>query len=417
VALTRPDDYRVTLFRHEPPAAHPLELPPRSAIQWLGALIIGLMFAIFAGVLVAQIGAFRHHGTNGVFGFTAMLFQLFWIIGWSVGVVLLGVLTFVTLVYRDSAYVNARRLFLIAHMGPVRITSEYELSSIRNLRVEPAGNANAFKIRFDHGDGTRSLGNDMSRREAERIVARLVHFAPHITERPVVNRDESASETTPASVTPVLRQPLVIPRRKLLSVSAIALVAANLLPLAGVIFGHWSLGQVMLLFWSESAVIGIYTIIKMILVGRAGAIVAAPFFLAHYGGFMSIHFMFVWGLFLGGFGKGSESGPALAATLEIYRPLWGALVALVASHGISFIVNFLRQPNYGGETISSLMASPYGRIMILHVTLIFGGFATMSLKSTTPALVMLIVLKVGADLWSHTRSIPHPAAPAARHRK
>jgi len=76
-------------------------------------------------------------------------------------------------------------------------------------------------------------------------------------------------------------------------------------------------------------------------------------------------------------------------------------LALFVSHGISFVLNFLARHEYQRTTVSRLMAAPYGRIVMMQFTLIFGGWVVMWLKNPLPALVLLIVLKVAADLRAH----------------
>ena len=68
-----------------------LELPRRNTI--LQAILVAGMFAIFAGVLVSQIASLNRHALGSVFDLMAMLFQLFWMLGWSVGVLALGAST------------------------------------------------------------------------------------------------------------------------------------------------------------------------------------------------------------------------------------------------------------------------------------------------------------------------------------
>ena len=82
------------------------------------------------------------------------------------------------------------------------------------------------------------------------------------------------------------------------SESAIALVVANLVPLVGVLFFGWDLGSIMVLYWVESGVIAFYTVLKIAIVGKLAAIVAVPFFVGHFGGFMIAHFLFIYALFL-----------------------------------------------------------------------------------------------------------------------
>jgi hypothetical protein len=50
------------------------------------------------------------------------------------------------------------------------------------------------------------------------------------------------------------------------------------------------------------------------------------------------------------------------------------------------------------------MAAPYGRIVVLHIAILFGGMATLALGSPVFLLVLLIVGKVFLDLKFHQRS-------------
>jgi Family of unknown function (DUF6498) len=49
------------------------------------------------------------------------------------------------------------------------------------------------------------------------------------------------------------------------------------------------------------------------------------------------------------------------------------------------------------------MIEPYKRIMVMHITLIVGGFLTLILRTLQPALLLLIILKTGVDLRAHLR--------------
>ena len=64
--------------------------------------------------------------------------------------------------------------------------------------------------------------------------------------------------------------------------------------------GYRDLGKVMVLYWAESAVIGFFNICKIIVIGRWFALLAAPFFAGHFGGFMVIHFLFIFFFIAGG---------------------------------------------------------------------------------------------------------------------
>ena len=48
-------------------------------------------------------------------------------------------------------------------------------------------------------------------------------------------------------------------------ISDISLLIVNLIPLFGALFLGWSLFSILIIYWLESAVIGFYTLIKMII--------------------------------------------------------------------------------------------------------------------------------------------------------
>jgi hypothetical protein len=78
-----------------------------------------------------------------------------------------------------------------------------------------------------------------------------------------------------------------------------------------------------------------------------------------------------------------------------------ALLSLVASHGLSFYWNYIRNGEYRRASLQALMMQPYGRVFVLHFTVLFGGWIVMMLGSPLFALVLLVALKTAADLRAH----------------
>lgn len=372
----------------------PLELPRRNTI--LPAILVAGMFAVFAGILVSQFAKLNLHALDSVFDLMSTLFSVFWMLGWSVGVLALGALTVFLLFFGESARLAGGRLVYVLNVGPFKAITEYDLARLRNPRVEDDKNGKGARVRFDYDERPRSLGDSMPRSGAERIVSTLRVAIPAAARAP-------ASETAaPPALAPANNElPAETPARPLSRFALLALIAANLVPLSGVLFAGWSLAEVMVLFWAESAVIGLYTLLKMAVVGKWLAVFYGLFFAGHFGGFMAIHFLFIHQLFVRGMhARGAEPG-AVEALTQLFTPLWPALLALFVSHGISFALNFLGRREYQRTTVSKLMGSPYGRIVMMQFTLIFGGWVVMLLKNPLPALVLLIVLKVAADLRAH----------------
>lgn len=199
--------------------------------------------------------------------------------------------------------------------------------------------------------------------------------------------------------------------------SLAVLVLVNLLPVAGVLLFDWDVGALMVLYWSENLVIGAYTIIKMLLVSPVGGIFSSLFFLIHFGGFCAVHGLFISILLLDhdpGLGQGLNWPfflvfvellvQVVRGVLSYAPPEWMlAFAALWLSHGVSLVQNFL----VGGERyrvgINKLMSAPYARIVILHITIIVGGFAVMALGENILMLLMLVALKLGVDIALHRR--------------
>lgn len=196
--------------------------------------------------------------------------------------------------------------------------------------------------------------------------------------------------------------------------SAVVLVAANLVPLFGVLLFEWNLFSVIFLYWAENLVIGFYNIFKIALAegsdagekyyalkagyaelpfkskvsshghGKSSLVV---FFCFHYGIFTLGHGAFVYGLF--GIGNDLSGG------------LFYTFILLLFSHGFSFFQNYIGKKEYLKASPERLFMQPYGRILIMHFVILAGGFVSMALGSPVYALLILILLKTVTDLFSH----------------
>ena len=390
----RPASVRVRLRDEAAPGAAALPLPARS--MRAASIAFGIFFAVFAAIEWSVVSGLFSRSINDVFDLTFALFHGFWALGWSVGVLLLGALTILFALYSESARLEDGKLIHIPRLGPLKILIDYDLAKVRNVRLEPAGDPDSVRVRFDYDGGTNALGNAMPRHAGQRIVDAIAaagRFIPRAIDAPAPN--------APAA----LPAPRSAPRGASLSrssASAIALVIANSVPLLGVTLFSWDLGNIMMLFWVESGVVGFYTVLKIAVVGKLGALVAVPFFAGHFGGFMSGHFLLLYALFL----RDDRSGwvPGASAELQaIFLPLWASIAALFISHGVSFYTNFIVEREYDGATVSGLMTAPYQRIMLMHLTLIFGGWIILLLGMPIGALVVLLVLKTMVDLHAHKR--------------
>jgi len=196
--------------------------------------------------------------------------------------------------------------------------------------------------------------------------------------------------------------------KRLFSFSALSLIAANLIPLIGALLLDWSVFLIIFLFWSENLIIGFFNVFKLILSQGQEKMTATkaftvPFFMIHYGGFCAAHGVFVISLF----GKWANADLSdfhnFIHDLFIDEKAIYAVMALFLSHGFSFIYNYILKGERKKATIKKLMMTPYSRIFILHVTLIFGAFLLIQFKAPEAGLTLLIILKIAVDLSAHLK--------------
>jgi len=191
-------------------------------------------------------------------------------------------------------------------------------------------------------------------------------------------------------------------------VSLALLIAANLLPLIGVLLWDWDVFFLLLLFWCENVIIGLFGIARMVVSSTTEStfegLFLPVFFLVHYGGFMFGHFMVLFGMYSGSLEDvGRAVEPADYYRMVIENLNWVALLALFISHGWSFVENFMGHREHEKLTPQQAMALPYRRMFITHVALIAGGFLLIETGQPLGGLVLLILMKIGMDVTFHRK--------------
>jgi hypothetical protein len=198
-------------------------------------------------------------------------------------------------------------------------------------------------------------------------------------------------------------------RPEWLTPSVVALIAANLLPVYGVLFMGWDTFAIVFLFWLENVIVGAFNVLRIICarpgdpVGCAGKLGAIPFFCVHYGIFCAVHGVFVFALF----GHGAYEPRGLPTPGFIWNAISAEhltipALALAGSHGFSFLFNYIGNGEYRTARIKKLFGQPYARVVVLHIAIIFGGFLTMALGSPVFGLLLLVLLKIGVDIGAHS---------------
>ena len=193
--------------------------------------------------------------------------------------------------------------------------------------------------------------------------------------------------------------------------SVASLVLANLIPLAGTLFFGWSSGVILVLYWFETAVIGFYSILKLPFAQRWYALLTVPFFIVHFGAFIGITGFVALGSYL--VIDGVE-GEGLELLMPIRFELLTFIPAIIVSHGVSFVTNFIGKKEYLLESDEEvLMAKPYMRVLAMFALIFIGALAVGLTRAPVVLMGVFIALKIVVDTIAHLQE----HAVASRHRK
>jgi len=178
--------------------------------------------------------------------------------------------------------------------------------------------------------------------------------------------------------------------KRKLSRAEYALLAANLIPVAGVWFLGWNPKEMFVVYALETVIAGLFTLLKMGITtmvkkqddwhGTGGSKKKMPgwffmvFFIFHYGMFVAIQM----GMFLAVSGMGNDTGFGLFSffnkipELLTTENLW-VLAAFVLSYILHNLSGFILTGEYKTASLSYLMFQPYARIFVQQFTVIAGS--------------------------------------------
>jgi hypothetical protein len=183
-------------------------------------------------------------------------------------------------------------------------------------------------------------------------------------------------------------------------------------PIYGIVLFQWQVFPILFLFWFENVIIGVFNVFKMLMVAPRDSATWAkkaaliPFFCFHYGMFTLVHGVFVFVLFGSGLSFGGvPDSTVVTKSIFDYHVEW-AILGLLLSHGMSFFFNYVRKREYEQYTLDQLMQQPYGRVVLLHMTIIGGGFLLSIWNSPAAGLFLLLFIKIFMDVRSHLSQHP-----------
>ena len=380
---------------------------------WVAIAILAVMDIIF---LIPAVTTFQQTISewgkfDSLFDLVTALFLSAWLLGWVIAPLIMTSILVVLLFGREVLKAGPGIVEVFFGIPLFGITARYDTSKMRNLRYEEPVKKSAKSWRgphlvFDYGANSVGFGSAIDRAELSLITSQLKSATgtdirqgealPSEIEKEW-DQDEILSPIAPPVKPMANDEPLT-----LVSASTLLLIIANLVPVAGSVFLGWNLGDVMVLYWAESAIIGFVNLWKIAIIGRWVVLLMGPFFVGHFGGFMAVHFLFLYTIFVKP-ESGMVSGNDLADVTQLFVALSPALAALFISHAFSFYKNFLGRHEYRGRTLNQQMTEPYSRIIFMHLVLIFGGGLSMVLGNPAPVLILVIGLKIYFDVRAHLK--------------
>jgi hypothetical protein len=183
------------------------------------------------------------------------------------------------------------------------------------------------------------------------------------------------------------------------------ILLSNAIPIAGVLFLGWPALSLLLFYWMETVVIGGINALKIALAGAAKpnpmasvTLVLVPFFCFHYGLFCYVHGVFVLAMFGGAQGAADDPVAFVWQSLETDADLRLTVTMLVAVHAAWFLLMWVLPGRWRAANPMVQMMEPYGRIIVLHITIFVAAIPVLLLGQPWIAIAALAVLKTLMEL-------------------
>lgn len=185
------------------------------------------------------------------------------------------------------------------------------------------------------------------------------------------------------------------------------LVLLNLIPVAGVAFLGWDAGYILLLYWAENLIMGGIALIRILTArgdgpgpktqGAGGRLGLGCFFVVHYGIFCLGHGAFAASM-------ASRLAPGSAGDVGLWSRTFGdrgfqlALLATAILQIIILVRDWWIAGRWKDSSPGLEMFRPYGRIAVLHITIILGAWGLAIVNAPTGAVLILCLMKLTLEL-------------------
>jgi len=199
-------------------------------------------------------------------------------------------------------------------------------------------------------------------------------------------------------------------------VAIASIIAANLVPIVGVVWLGCSVLTMLTVYWLEIGVVGAFNVLKMRRAGvpdrpPSGAAggnrdrirsvsgpALIPFFIVHYGLFWLADGLIIFNVPLF---RGTGAALADVGLAPSVSSIAWTVLALTVSHGVAYRLDYVGRKEYLQTSAATQMFAPYGRLWVMTVTIAASAAAIAAVGSPVGLIIVLVVLKTILDVGSH----------------
>lgn len=209
----------------------------------------------------------------------------------------------------------------------------------------------------------------------------------------------------------------------------VLIVLTNAIPAVGLLWLGWDAGQLLVLFWCESVIVGLFTLPRIVTAQgidpptiRKGVVMpndvplnpiaGVVTFVLNYGAFCVVHGMFLNRMVLPDDDSFGFVNPVHMVERFLDRSGFApALVVIAATQLLLLATNWFLPGTYRVSGRRTEMSRPYVRVVALHLGVMFGGWMLFSAGAPGQALLILCAVKAAMELWNEV-AIQPPIIPA-----
>ena len=172
------------------------------------------------------------------------------------------------------------------------------------------------------------------------------------------------------------------------------ILVLNLVPVAGVLWAGWSPLQLLLLYWIENVAVGVFNALKLRDYETHRPETDSPFklsnfFIMHYGLFTLVHGVFA---LVAGLLFVAPATPGGTWSGLDWLSFAGAGLGLAAIH-FSDYLRWRAVAGWNEGSADGQMFAPYGRIIVMHLTVLGGAFILAASHAPVAYVALLALLK------------------------